>query len=275
VDQGSIAAYAADVIRLADGNLLAPPFSATGPYLSIHDAYAIANEVRRRRETAGWRRAGRKIGFTNRTIYDQYGVRAPIFGYMYDRTIAEAAPGPSGPEATLSLAGLAQPQIEPEIYFVLRSAPASTQPSNLLAAIESFGHGFEIVQCHFPEWRFAAADTIADLGLHGRYVLGPRLPLERGSEATLAQRLSSFRVALDRDGVEVAGGGGALVLDSPLNALAHLVEVLATLPEQPPLAAGEIITTGTLTAAMPVAPGQTWTARFKGLETPPVRLQLT
>jgi len=50
-------------------------------------------------------------------------------------------------------------------------------------------------------------------------------------------------------------GGGAFVLDSPLLALRHLVELLAADPHNPPLSAGEIISTGTLTLAMPVRAG--------------------
>ena len=62
----------------------------------------------------------------NRTIYEQYGVYAPIFGYMYDRTVVEARTGADGPRATLSLAGLTQPLIEPEIVFKVRSTPPRT-----------------------------------------------------------------------------------------------------------------------------------------------------
>lgn len=58
---------------------------------------------------------------------------------------------------------------------------------------------------------------------------------------------------------------GANVLDSPLNALAFLVELLAKHPEAPPLEAGEIISTGVLTDAHPVSPGETWSTTFAGL----------
>ena len=60
-------------------------------------------------------------------------------------------------------------------------------------------------------------------------------------------------------------GGGAFVLDSPLLALRHLVDLLAGDPYNPPLQAGEIISTGTLTLAMPVAAGETWTATANGI----------
>jgi 2-oxo-3-hexenedioate decarboxylase len=52
------------------------------------------------------------------------------------------------------------------------------------------------------------------------------------------------------------------VLDSPVLALVHLVRLLATQPEAPPLASGEIITTGTITDAWPVAAGERWTSDY-------------
>jgi len=55
------------------------------------------------------------------------------------------------------------------------------------------------------------------------------------------------------------------VLGSPAQALAHLVRVLATQPRSPPLAAGEIVTTGTLTDAWPVKAGETWTSDYGAL----------
>jgi 2-oxo-3-hexenedioate decarboxylase len=230
----------------------------------------VSSEVLRRREGSGWKRAGRKIGFTNRTIWEQYSVYQPIFGYMYESTVREAAiEQGKGPVGTIELAPLAQPLIEPEIVFRLRSTPPVTDdPIALLQCIEWYGHGFEVVQCHFPGWKFQVADTIADGGLHGRYLVGPRVTVEAGKERALVDQLAGFRITLSRDGEVAAEGGGALVLDSPLNALAHLVKLLETLPGHPKLEAGELVTTGTLTTALPVAPGQTWSTHFDGLALP-------
>jgi 2-oxo-3-hexenedioate decarboxylase len=43
------------------------------------------------------------------------------------------------------------------------------------------------------------------------------------------------------------------------------VGVLARQADAPPLAAGEIVSTGTLTDAHPVTPGETWSTSFVGL----------
>ena len=67
-------------------------------------------------------------------------------------------------------------------------------------------------------------------------------------------------------------GVGANVLDSPALALAHLARVLAGQPQFPPLAAGEIVTTGTITDAWPVAPGETWTSDYGALGLPGITL---
>jgi 2-oxo-3-hexenedioate decarboxylase len=54
------------------------------------------------------------------------------------------------------------------------------------------------------------------------------------------------------------------VLGGPLTALAFLVDLLKKQPAAPPLRAGEIISTGTLTDAHPVAPGETWRTEVTG-----------
>jgi 2-oxo-3-hexenedioate decarboxylase len=258
---------AAEVLRLQDSAVLAEPFSATLSGFSVSDAYSIAKRLREMRIEQGLHPVGRKIGFTNRTIYEEYGVYQPIFGTMYDRTVTWLDMANEMHE--VPLAGLAQPRIEPEIVFKLKAAPPRTDdPVELLGAIEWLAHGVELVQCHFPGWKFQVADTIADGGLHGRYLVGKPLPVPKGEaeRRALAEALSSFTARLYREGKLAADGGGVAVLGSPLNALAHLIDVLAELPDHPPLAAGEIVTTGTLTAAMPVTPGETWSTSIEGLE---------
>jgi 2-oxo-3-hexenedioate decarboxylase len=72
-------------------------------------------------------------------------------------------------------------------------------------------------------------------------------------------------VTLKRNGELRDRGVGANALGHPASALAHLAEVLSGQPQFEPLAAGEIITTGTLTAALPIQPGETWSSGYEGL----------
>jgi 2-oxo-3-hexenedioate decarboxylase len=80
--------------------------------------------------------------------------------------------------------------------------------------------------------------------------------------------LTDFEVTLLRNDKIADCGRGAKVLGSPLLALQHLVELLAADLHNPPLRAGEIVTTGTLTRAIPVAPGETWTTQLSGIDLP-------
>jgi 2-oxo-3-hexenedioate decarboxylase len=75
------------------------------------------------------------------------------------------------------------------------------------------------------------------------------------------------RITLVRNGVDADHGQAANVLGGgPLAALRHLVQALASDPEAPPLAPGEVITTGTLTRALPISAGERWSTRLDGVE---------
>ncbi len=88
-------------------------------------------------------------------------------------------------------------------------------------------------------------------------------------------KLRSFTIALLRDGRQEATGGGANVLDTPLLAFAHLAETLARQARFAPVQAGEIVTTGTLTAPRPVSPGETWTTVLDGIDLPDLSITFT
>ncbi len=49
--------------------------------------------------------------------------------------------------------------------------------------------------------------------------------------------------------------------------------LVARQPAFPVLASGEIVTTGTVTDAWPVAPGQAWSSDYGGLGIPGLRLE--
>lgn len=247
------------------------PFTARFPDFDLDAAYRAAHRIHAAHRAEGRIPVGRKIGFTNANIWPEYGVNQTMWGYVYDRTVTRL----DGVEATCSLHGLAEPRIEPEIVLGLATVPApGADPAAVLDAVAWVAHGFEIVQSHFPGWKFQVADTVADGGLHGRLFVGPPRPVEKLG-AHLAERLRSFSVELSCDGVTKDVGRGANVLGSPLSALAHLATVLAAQPGSDPLRPGEIVTTGTLTAAYPVAPGEVWRSRLEGIDLPGLQLTFT
>jgi len=245
------------------------PFSRTVPGFDVARAYAVSEALHRERLARGERPIGRKIGFTNRTIWDEYGVYEPIWGFVYESTVRFAA----APQTTQEIGHLAEPRIEPEIVLHFRETPRATRDeAEVLAAIDWIAHGFEIVQSPFPRWKFQVADTVAVNGLHGALIVGP--PVAVAGISDCARKLRDFTIALSSEGGARAEGGGANVLDTPLLAMAHLLEVLGDLPQFPPVMAGEIVTTGTLTAALPVGPGETWRTTLSGIELPGLTLTL-
>lgn len=259
---------ARELVELHERSREVPPFSMRYPGLTPETGYAAARELHAHRLAMGWKPAGRKIGFTNRTLWQRYGVYEPMWGMVYDRTLIVAQDN----RATVPLAGLAQPRIEPEICFKLKSPPPrSRDPEALLSAIEWVAHSVEIVQCHHPEWKVTIADCTADNGLHGRLIVGSPFDVT----PDLAFKLPGMKIKLLKQQTLVDEGVGANVLGSPLLSLAFLVEVLANQPDSPPLVAGEIVTTGTLTDAHPVMAGESWSTNLHGFALSGLELNFT
>lgn len=254
-------AIAAEAFAVLDTGHQISPFSARLSAFDLDDAYRVTAAIRQMREMRGEVPVGRKIGFTNRTIWAEYNVYGPVWGYVYNRTVHNLAEIGN----TFSLVGLAEPRIEPEIVFKLALAPApGMNEKSLLACIDWVAHGFEIVQSIFPGWKFSAPDTVVAFGLHGALVIGPRHSIAAHAEEW-SRTLSTFEIDLKRDGAVVDHGRATNVLGGPVSALRHLVDILARDQVNPPLAAGEIVTTGTLTRALPAAARETWTTELTGV----------
>jgi 2-keto-4-pentenoate hydratase len=95
------------------------------------------------------------------------GVKQPIWGPIWQTTLHDMTDA----EASISLALLAEPRLEPEIVIGLTESPppqadASTPEAlaTLLACIGWVAPGFEVVHSIWPNWRFNAAQAIAARG---------------------------------------------------------------------------------------------------------------
>lgn len=264
-----IAAIAGRLIAAYDDATTLAPITAGAPMFDVAAAYDVLREIEARRVASGWQPVGRKIGFTNRTIWPRYGVYLPMWAHVFSHTVHRARAN----RATLSLATLVQPRIEPEVVFGLKAPVAGdSDAAAVLASTDWIAPGFEIVQSHFPDWKFTAADCTAAFGLHGALVVGAPIPVTERNRAFLADALPTFALELKRGDELIDEGVGANVLDSPALALAHLARVLAGQPQFPALAAGEIVTTGTITDAWPVAKGETWSSDYGTLGLPGLTL---
>lgn len=245
---------------------IAPGVVATG---DLAQAYQVQLALRQLRCARGELPRGFKIGFTNRSIWPRYNVFAPIWGTVWNTSLAFC-------EGTgvVSLQNTSLPRIEPETVFGMRATPAPDASLDaLFDAIDWVAPGFEIVQSHLPDWKFAASDAVADGALHAKLLVGRRVA--RDDLATGAVQLQSVlagtRLVLRQGKKAVARGTGANVLDNPLLALQHFLRDMHQCPGAPELMPGDVVTTGTWTDAWPVAAGESWTAEFSA---PLSRLQL-
>jgi 2-oxo-3-hexenedioate decarboxylase len=256
------------LLAARDAARMTPLLSAADPAYSLADAYAIADEIRRLRMARGEKPVGYKIGFTNRGIWDRYGVHAPIWGPVWDSSLEFVA----NQEASVSLAPFVQPRLEPEIMFAFAKAPrAGMSEAELAGCVEWVAHGFEIVHTHFEGWRFLHTDTVADFALHGRLFVGKEVPIAAFADA--ARELASVHVELQRDGTLIDEGDSSIVLDGPLSALRLWVDAMAAQAQRWPIEAGDIVTTGTITDAAPMLPGQRFHTRLSDARLPGLALR--
>lgn len=228
--------------------------------LDVGAAYEHALAVRELRVNRGERPCGYKVGFTNRNIWERYGVHAPIWGTVWDTTLTFC-----DGRGELSLLHTCQPRLEPEAVFgIAATPPAHPTLEQLFACLDWVAPGFEVVQSHQPGWKFVLADTVADAGLHARLLVGARQPVSAIARdaASFERQLAHAGVALVRGDEVVERGVGANVLDGPLHALLHFLNALRDCPGAPDLQPRDVVTTGTWTDAWPVASGERWSARF-------------
>ena len=244
------------------------PFTSQFKNFGNEEAYAVAHQVHEMRVKEGMVPIGRKIGFTNPEIWSTYSVYEPIWAYVYNTTFTRLTTF----EARCSIGRFAEPRIEPEVVLHFQSMPPVTDNlDKILECIDWVAHGIEIVQSHYPAWKFQAADTIADSGLHAALLVGePRYLNELGP--TVISDLEHFEVTLSCNGQVCDRGKGANALGGPLQAVAHLIDVIAKQPHALALQPGELVTTGTLTAAYPIEPSQNWTTSLNGIDLPGISI---
>jgi 2-keto-4-pentenoate hydratase len=216
---------------------------------------------------------GMKIGFTNKNIWPLYNVSHPIWAPVYRETVIHTQTN----DAEVWLQRVCEPRIEPEIVlgFKVGMVHRSNSMEDVFAALDWVAHGFEIVQSPFTNWKFTAAEAFAAQGLHSQLIIGSKINIASMTRNALAfnQWLAALRVTLRCNGQAVATGRGSDVLDSPLQALCHLLAELDKRNQALP--PGAIVSTGTLTDAMPMANGELWETQFEQNSLPNLRLKLS
>lgn len=243
--------------RLASARLRSATIPSSGK-ISLQEGYRIGADLDVQRLAAGGRRIGWKLGFTNMALWPTQGVDAPFWAPVYAETQVVG---------NVRTDGLVQPRIEPEIAIRLKHdlLPGASL-HEVAAAIAWAAAALEVVECHFDNWKMTAAEAVADAGLHAGLCVGPRTSMDPASALDLANCTCEFM----RDGTLIDRGLASTALGGPVLALVWLLKIM---PEN--LRAGDVVTTGSMIGATPVAAGQHWSNRVLGILDSTVELTFT
>ena len=228
------------------------------PDMDWDDAYAIQDEIRRRKEARGNRTAGLKCGLTSFAKMKQMGVETPVFGFVSDYMGL-----PDGGEIKTS--ELIHPKVEAEICVVTK-APLKgpgCHVAAVMAAVDFIVPAVEVIDSRFRDFKFDLKSVIADNTSASRFVIGGRM---RNLDEL---DLRTLGVVLEKNGEVVALAAGAAVLGQPLAAVAMLANHLGARGQEIP--AGTFIMTGGVTEAIAVKAGDSVAVRFQDLGTVSMR----
>lgn len=243
------------------------------PGFDLDAAYAVESTLKRWREQGGHKAAGRKVGYANKAMWRVLKLETLVWGHMYEDTIHRAGGG----SISVSIPHPRSLKVEPEIMFGLKQtlAAEAVEPASALAAVEWMAIGFEVIDCPYPEWKFQPGDFIASYGLHAALAVGEPVPVAAERIPALLDELTRFKVRVSKNGGFVEEGSARSVLRSPALCLAELASAVVRRFPSEPLAAGEVISTGTITAGHLATAGDRWTVDVEGLALPSLTLQLT
>jgi 2-keto-4-pentenoate hydratase len=246
-----------------------PPSARPG--FDLNTAYAVEARLRQFRAAAGHKAVGRKVGYANKAMWRVLKLDTLVWAHMYEDTVHLS----EGNTATLSVAHPRSLKIEPEIVFGLKAGVGEGFEAAALASTDWLAVGFEIIDCPFPEWKFQPSDFVASFGLHAALVIGEKIQVQPDLIAKLVDELPRFKVRMSKNGEFVEEGSGRNSLKSPALCLAELGAAISRRFPDEPLGAGEIVSSGTLTAGHMTDRGNLWTVEVEGLDLPSLTCRLT
>lgn len=211
-----------------------PAPSAAHPDMTVDEAYAVQELIIERREAAGRRVVGWKLGLTSARP-----PTTPIAGALLDDMVV-----PSG--SVLSRTSMIAPLVEAELVVEIGEplvGPVSL--AELCAGPHRIGGGIEVV-----DYRTVGAagpvDWVSDNGTVAYAVVGDRVPVATVVPPEIVATLSI-------EGRRLASGVGEMVMGNPLAAVAWLAEHLAGRGRM--LGVGDVVLTGSLTGHHEVPDG--------------------
>lgn len=226
------------------------PRGAVAQIAGEAEAYALQAAAA---EAAGLTRIGWKVAATSDAAVELLDVSGPSIGPVFAE-LTHASP------AEVAVFAAQDPAVECEFAFRLADdLPADAAPygrERVAAAVGAVLPAVEVVASRFEGGFRGVGDalTIADFCFNHGWVHGDPIADWQAHDLTLAA------IRLEQNGETVADGVGANVLGDPMTALVFAADKAAEIGR--PLVAGDVVSTGTCTGVVPVAPGDRIVADF-------------
>lgn len=215
-------------------------------------------------EVVGW-----KVGLTNDAAQKRFGVSHPLAGPIYAATVRAR----SGD--TLPADFAAVPVVEADLIVRVKDAAIAEAGEDHVAILRQIDQVIPFIE--LPDL------ALADLGkMDGPNLLaigvGARLgvvgePITPEATEEFATRLGRMTVRFTSDQKELATAPGSALLGHPLNVIPWLVKDLKA--RGMALKAGDLISLGGFSPAMPAEKGRTYTTTYTGLLAEPVSVRVT
>lgn len=249
MDDSRIKALAEMLLKAEQTRNPIAPLTETDAGITVAEAYRIQLQVMEIKKSSGQVVVGKKIGLTSLAMQAMLGVKEPDYGHVLNGMVVMEG-------EKIPTEELIAPRIEGEIAFVLKEdlkGPGVTL-TDVIRGSEGVIPSLEIIDSRIRDWKIKLPDTVADNASSARIVLGGILtPLH-------SLDLRTVGMVLEKNGEVAATAAGAAVLGHPAQAVAWLANKLSAYGII--LRKGEVILSGSLTAAMPVAAGDFIRADF-------------
>jgi 2-oxo-hept-3-ene-1,7-dioate hydratase len=225
------------------------------PDATMDDAYAVQAALVKRKQAAGLKRVGWKIGLTSKAMQSALNINIPDSGILFDDMVfADGGTVPAG--------RFIQPRVEAEIAFVMK-APLKGPNVSIDAVLDATDYvtpSLEILDTRIERMNRETGkirtffDTIADNAANAGLVTGGK---KLGPRETDLRWIGAI---VSRNGEVEETGLGAGVLDHPARGIAWLAERLHTYGMA--IGAGDIVLSGSFVRPVECRPGDAIAADF-------------
>ena len=213
------------------------------------------------------RPVGYKVGLTNPAAQQRFGVPHPLAGAIYEATLRLR----DGDEVPARFAAV--PAVEADLLVRVRDEGinAARTHEEVLRHIDQVIPFIELPDLVVPPAKLDGPNLLAinvgaRLGVSGA-------PIPARADAEFAAALGSMTVSMvDDAGKELARAPGTALLGHPLNVLPWLAEDLAKRGKK--LQAGDVVSLGGFSPALPAEAGRRYTVRYEGLAPQPVTVSV-